>query len=168
MFKLSGKKVGNETFKIKRNEIPAIIEQLEKDLKIRTVDPEWVNREKEKLLNNYQQQQYLADLKAQQILNSYKPSFSQNGKLSYVLWKGNSICELLQASGYKNCLEKGGCDNCPLTRHLNNQVFEILNGVDTPCGNSRGKVEGDTFRDRRVFTCGSHKIEVEFCVKVTE
>lgn len=162
-------KIGGGTpHKMSYNDIVNKIEQLEKELSIRTVDSEWVSREANKLINNYQGQQYLADHKAREILNSYKPTFSQNGKLSYVLWKANSICEVLQASGYHNCLKANGCKNCPLQQHLHTQVREILAKVDTPSGNCRQKVKGDTFRDRRVFICGEHKIEVEFCVKVHE
>ena len=168
MFKKTITISGKVPCQMSKKDMTSTIEKLEKELRIRQVDPDWVKREADKLVNNYQGQQYLADYKAREILNSYKPSFSRNGKLSYVLWKANSICEVLMASGYHHCLKANGCKGCPLQQHLQNQVYEILEQVDTPTGNCRQKVEGNTFRDRRTIECGSHKIDVEFCVKVRD
>jgi len=106
-----------------------LLEYLEANLKVRETDPKWVESQLKKYENEKAQTE-LAKYRSREIFRSYRLGASKVGKITYILWKYNSICELLISVGNRRCTgcdrNRLGCKGCAVAHNAADEIQNVL------------------------------------------
>lgn len=98
---------------------------------IREPDEEWVNSKVNYISKCLANKNMFAEHSVPMAMNSYQTHKTTNSKITYVLWKFKSGCEVLKRAQY--CANHD-CSSCIVRQKANEQLKAIELGQDVPSG----------------------------------